>query len=111
VEIRPTANAAASAAARPFTPWPLPAGAWGLLGLGLVGHLYAAHAIGGSRTAYVHHVLGFVVILLVTGSVLGGLGWRYWRARPTRIMLAISALQALAGLWVAAAPLTATVGR
>jgi hypothetical protein len=111
VETRPTANAAAPAAAPPSTPWRLPAGAWGLLGLGLLGHLYAAHAVGGSRTAYIHHVLGFVVILLVTGSVLGGVAWRYWRARPTPMLLAISALQALAGLWVAAAPLTVTVGR
>lgn len=34
-------------------------GGWLLLGLGLLGHLYAAHAMGGSRVAYAHHVLGF----------------------------------------------------
>lgn len=81
-----------------------------LLGLGLLGHLYAAHAIGGSRVAYTHHVLGFVLILIVTGGVLAGLGWRFWRTRSALTLLAIGVVQALVGLWVAAEPLRAAAG-
>ena len=41
-----------------------------LLGLGLLGHLLAAHAIGGSAVAYEHHIFGFFIILLVSGAVI-----------------------------------------
>ena len=78
-----------------------------LLGLGLLGHLYAAHAIGGSRIAYTHHVLGFGLILLVTGGLIAGLGYRFWRSRPALTLLAIGVVQALLGLWVALAPFRA----
>lgn len=78
-----------------------------LLGLGLLGHLYAAHAIGGSRVAYTHHVLGFALILLVTGGVLWGLGWLFWRTHSALTLLAIGVVQALFGLWIAAEPLRA----
>lgn len=81
-----------------------------LLGLGLLGHLYAAHASGGSRMAYTHHVLGFVLILLVTGGLLAGLGRLFWRTRSALTLLAIGAVQALVGLWVAAAPARAAAG-
>jgi uncharacterized membrane protein HdeD (DUF308 family) len=87
---------------------------WGgmlFLGLGLLGHLYAAHAMGGSRVAYTHHVLGFVLILLVTGGVLAGLGWRFWRSRSALTLLAIGVVQALLGVWVALEPFRAAVGR
>ena len=82
-----------------------------LLVLGLLGHLYAAHAIGGSRLAYTHHVLGFFLILLVTGGLIAGLGWRFWRSRSALAVLAIGAVQALLGLLVATAPLRAAAGR
>jgi uncharacterized membrane protein HdeD (DUF308 family) len=81
-----------------------------LLGIGLLSHLYAAHAIGGSRVAYTHHVLGFVLILLVTGGVLAGLAWRFWRTRSALTLLAIGVIQALFGLWVAAEPFRAAAG-
>ena len=81
-----------------------------LLVLGLLGHLYAAHAIGGSRVAYTHHVLGFFLILLVTGGLIAGLGWRFWRSRSALTVLAIGVVQALFGLWVAAAPVRAAAG-
>ena len=81
-----------------------------LLALGLLGHLYAAHAIGGSRLAYTHHVLGFCLILLVTGGIIAGLSWRFWRSRTALTVLAIGAVQALFGLWVALAPLRAAAG-
>ena len=72
-----------------------------LLVLGLIGHLYAAHAMGGSRVAYTHHVLGFFLILAVTGGIIAALGWRFWRARPDVTLLAVGAVQALLGLMVA----------
>lgn len=86
---------------------------WGgvlLLGLGLLGHLYAAHAIGGSRVAYTHHVLGFFLILLVTGSLLAGLGWRFWPSRSALTIFAIGLVQALLGLLVALEPFRAAAG-
>ena len=94
-----------STAATPRSPSRL--AVWGgvlLLGLGLLGHLYAAHAIGGSRLAYTHHVLGFFLILLVTGGLLAGLGWRFWRSRSALTLLAVGLVQALLGLWVALEP-------
>jgi uncharacterized membrane protein HdeD (DUF308 family) len=86
---------------------------WGgvlLLGLGLLGHLYAAHAMGGSRVAYTHHVLGFGLILLVTGGLIAGLGYRFWRSRSALTLLAIGVVQALLGLWVALEPFRAAPG-
>lgn len=82
-----------------------------LLGLGLLGHLYAAHAMGGSRVAYTHHVLGFGLILLVTGGLIAGLGYWFWRSRPALTLLAIGLVQALLGLWVALAPFRAATGQ
>ena len=81
-----------------------------LLGLGLLGHLYAAHVIGGSLVAYTHHVLGFVLILVVTGAVIAGLGRLFWRSRQALTLLAIGVVQAVLGLWVAAEPLRAAGG-
>jgi hypothetical protein len=81
-----------------------------LLGLALLGHLYAAHAMGGSRVAYTHHVLGFLLILLVTGGILAGLGRLFWRSRSALTLLAIGVVQALFGLWVAAEPFRTAAG-
>jgi hypothetical protein len=81
-----------------------------LLVLGLLGHLYAAHAIGGSRVGYGHHVFGFFLILAVTGAIIAALGWRFWRSRPDVTVLAIGVVQALFGLLVALAPYRAAGG-
>ncbi|HEV3486348.1 MAG TPA: hypothetical protein VG106_13140 [Vicinamibacterales bacterium] len=81
-----------------------------LLVLGLLGHVYAAHAMGGSRVAYTHHVLGFFLILLVTGGLIAGLGWLFWRSRSALTVLAIGVVQALLGLWVATAPVRTAAG-
>ena len=78
--------------------------AWMLLALGLAGHVYAAHAMGGSRIAYTHHVAGFFIILLVTGAVIVGLGWRFWRSHRAMAMLVVGVVQALIGLWIALTP-------
>jgi hypothetical protein len=56
-------------------------------------------------------VLGFFLILLVTGGLLAGLGWRFWRSRSALTMLAIGLVQALLGLWVALEPYRAAAGR
>jgi hypothetical protein len=82
-----------------------------LLGVGLLGHLYAAHAMGGQPIAYTHHVLGFFFILLVTGGLLAGLGWRFWRSRWALTVLAIGLVQAVVGLLVALEPFRAAAGR
>ena len=81
-----------------------------LLVLGLIGHLYAAHATGGSRVAYTHHVLGFFLILVVTGAIIAALGWRFWRSRPDITVLTVGAVQALFGLLVAVEPFRAVGG-
>lgn len=72
-----------------------------LLVVGLLGHLWAAHAMGGSSVAYTHHVLGFLLILLVTGGILALLGRRFWPARSGLTLLAIGVVQAVLGILVA----------
>jgi len=68
--------------------------------LGLLGHLFAAQAIGGSRIAYAHHVFGFFLGLVVFGAVTAALGWRFWRRRPDITLLVVGVAQALFGLAV-----------
>jgi uncharacterized membrane protein HdeD (DUF308 family) len=74
---------------------------------GLAGHLYAAHAIGGSGTAYLHHVAGFALILVLSAAVLTGLGRLLWRDRPGATWLAVGVIQAAFGAWMALEPLAA----
>jgi hypothetical protein len=69
-----------------------------LFALGLLGHLLAAGAIGGSRMAYEHHVLGFLLILVVTGAIIAALGRWLWRGRPAVTWLVVSAVQAIFGV-------------
>jgi hypothetical protein len=71
-----------------------------LLGLGLLGHLLAARAIGGTFVAYRDHILGFILLCVVSGAIIGGLGWRFWRGRHDITLLALGALQALLGFVV-----------
>jgi hypothetical protein len=104
MEIQSTADA------RPPSHQLLRASALLLLGLGLLGHLYAAYAMDGSRVAYTHHVLGFLLILLVTGGIIAGLGRLFWRTRPALTLLAIGVVQALLGLLVAVEPFRAAAG-
>ena len=72
-----------------------------LLVVGLLGHLWAAHAIGGSFTAYWHHVAGFLGILVVTGAVIALLGFKLWRTRRDILWIAIGLVQAIIGIRVA----------
>jgi uncharacterized membrane protein len=71
-----------------------------LLLLGLLGHVLAARAMGGSRVAYVHHVLGFFIIAALTALPLLGLARLFWRGRHGVTLLAFAAVQALLGLAV-----------
>ena len=71
---------------------------------GLAGHLFAAHAIGGVRVsnyiAYRDHIFGFFLIAVVTGAIIAGLGWRFWKGRFDITMLVFGVVQALFGLYV-----------
>ena len=68
-----------------------------LLAIGLLGHLLSARAIGGSRLAYSHHIVGFFLILVVTGGLVAGLGWIFWRRRWDATLLTIGVVQAVLG--------------
>jgi hypothetical protein len=85
-------------------------GGWLLLAVGLLGHVYAAHVMGGSRVAYTHHILGFGLILVVTGGVIAGAGYYFWRSRWSLALLVIGAVQALLGVWVALAQVRVAAG-
>jgi hypothetical protein len=50
--------------------------------------------------AYQHHIFGFFLILLVTGALIAGLGWRFWRGRHDITLVVIGAVQALFGLLI-----------
>jgi hypothetical protein len=71
-----------------------------LLVVGFLGHYFAARAIGGSYIAYRDHIFGFFVILLVTGLIIAGLGWRFWKGRRDITLLIVGVVQALFGVWV-----------
>jgi hypothetical protein len=71
-----------------------------LLGVGLLLHLLSARAIGGSYVAYRDHILGFVVLTLVSGALIAGLGWRFWKGRHDITLLILGALQTAVGIVV-----------
>ena len=71
-----------------------------LLVVGFLGHYFAARAIGGTYIAYRDHIFGFFVILLVTGLIIAGLGWRFWKGRRDITLLIVGLGQALLGIWV-----------
>jgi hypothetical protein len=71
-----------------------------LLAVGLLGHLLAARAIGGSYIAYRDHIFGFFLILVVSGAIIAGLGWRFWKGRNDITMLIVGVAQALFGIAV-----------
>ena len=71
-----------------------------LLALGLLGHVLAAKAIGGTRLAYLHHNLGFVLITVVAGAIIFGVGLRFWKGRYDISLLLLGTVNALLGLLV-----------
>jgi hypothetical protein len=73
---------------------------WVFLALGLLGHVLAARAIGGSYVAFRDHIAGFVILSLVSAVIIGALGWKFWRGRLDITVLAVGALQAILGFVV-----------
>jgi uncharacterized membrane protein (UPF0136 family) len=71
-----------------------------LLAAGLSGHLLAAQAIGGYYVAYRDHIFGFVLATVVTGAIIAGLGWRFWRGRHDITVLVLGVVQAIFGVWI-----------
>ena len=71
-----------------------------LLGVGLLLHLLSARAIGGSYVAYRDHILGFVGLTLVSGAIVAGLGWRFWKGRRDITLLILGVLQTVIGVLV-----------
>ena len=70
-----------------------------LIVVGFLGHFFAARAISsGNPLAYKHHIFGFFLILVVSGAIIAGLGWRFWKGRHDITMLAIGVVQALFGI-------------
>jgi hypothetical protein len=68
------------------------------LAAGLLGHVLAAQAIGGTYIAYRDHLLGFALLVLVFGALLTAIGHRFWRARPEWTILSLGVVQVLFGL-------------
>src|SRR5665647_323047 len=71
-----------------------------LLIAGFLLHFFAARAIGGSRIAYRDHILGFVVLTLVSGAIIAALGSRFWKGRHDVNLLLLGATQAIIGVVV-----------
>jgi hypothetical protein len=63
-------------------------------------HWLSARAIGGSYVAYRDHILGFFLILVVSGAVIGIIGWRFWRGRPDITTLLIGVVSMVLGVMV-----------
>ncbi|MEP6858104.1 MAG: hypothetical protein ABI994_06930 [Gemmatimonadales bacterium] len=69
-----------------------------LIVVGFLGHFFAARAISSNPRAYPDHIGGFFLILLVTGTIIAGLGWRFWKGRRDITVLIIGVVQALFGI-------------
>src|SRR3979409_886215 len=69
-----------------------------LVVVGFLGHFFAARAIGGSYVAFRDHIFGFFLILVVTGAIIAGLGWRCVKVRPDITVCIIGVVQALFGI-------------
>jgi hypothetical protein len=68
-----------------------------LIAVGFFGHFFAAQAFG-TYIYYRDHIFGFFLILLVTGSIIAGLGWRFWKDRKDVTVLIIGVVQAAIGI-------------
>jgi len=71
-----------------------------LLVIGFLGHVFSARAIGGSYIALRDHIFGFFLILVASGLIIAGLGWRFWKGRNDITLLIIGVVQALFGSFV-----------
>lgn len=71
-----------------------------LLVVGFLGHFFAAQAIGGTYVAFRDHIMGFFFLLVVSGAIVAGLGWRFWKGRHDITLLIVGAIQAILGIVV-----------
>ncbi len=71
----------------------------GLLVAGLLGHIVAAHLNGGSRIAYVHHILGFFLIAAITGLPVAAFVW-FRRQHRNGALIAFGLIQVAFGILV-----------
>lgn len=71
-----------------------------LLATGLLGHLLAANAEGGRGIHYRHHILGFVILSVVSAVLIAGLGRLFWRGRHDITLLIVGAMQTLFGFLI-----------
>lgn len=69
-----------------------------LIVVGFLGHFFAARAIASNPHAYKDHISGFFLILVVTGAIIAGLGWRFWKGRRDITVFIIGVVQALFGI-------------
>jgi hypothetical protein len=68
-----------------------------LIVVGFFGHFFAARAFG-TYIYYRDHIAGFFLILLVTGSIIAGLGWKFWKGRNDITVFVIGLVQAIFGI-------------
>ncbi|HEY8850862.1 MAG TPA: hypothetical protein VIM36_01670 [Gemmatimonadaceae bacterium] len=68
-----------------------------LIVVGFLGHFFAARAFG-TYIYYRDHIAGFFLILLVTGSIIAGLGWKFWKGRNDITVFVIGLVQATFGI-------------
>lgn len=71
-----------------------------LLVAGLMGHVRAAQAIGGTFVAYRDHMLGFTGLTVISGTIIALLGRRFWKGRHDVTLLILGVVQALLGVFV-----------
>ncbi len=64
-----------------------------LLVLGLSGHLVSAYIIRANPLAFPDHIKGYLLIAAVTGVLIAGLGWLFWRKRTDITWLVWCAVQ------------------
>ena len=68
-----------------------------LIVVGFLGHFFAARAFG-TYIYYRDHIAGFFLILLVTGSIIAGLGWKFWKGRNDITVFVVGLVQAIFGI-------------
>jgi len=71
-----------------------------LIFAGLMGHVLAAQAIGGTHVAFRDHLVGFVGSTLIFGLIIAAIGWRFWKGRHDITILATGVVTAALGLYV-----------
>ena len=68
-----------------------------LIVVGFLGHFFAARAFG-TYIYYRDHIAGFFLILVVTGAIIAGLGWKFWKGRNDITVFIIGLVQAIFGI-------------